>query len=286
MLRAALAALLVVVCSGGCSSGPQTIETPEPDDRRPFLWQVDGPAGASYLLGTFHVGVDPDEVLPPNVFARLEASRSVILEVNIAVPEALGLGMQPPGRSLRDDMTPEQWAGLVQAMQLDDAAAKQLEQVKVWVIVTTLIQELVPETRSIDSVVQERAEAARKQLVYLEDVAFQAALFDRHMTPELLLSLLGDKERQRGLLARQADAYRSGDEQRMFDESLSPKVFEKSGAGAREELVYARNRAWLPRIEAELGRGKTFVAVGVSHLIGPGGVIDLLRQRGYTVTRI
>lgn len=282
MLRAALVALLLI----GCSSSPQPIEAPASDTRRPFLWRVDGPAGASYLLGTFHVGVDPDEVLPPSVFAKLDAARSVMLEVNIAVPEALGLGMQPPGRTLEGDMTPEQWTALREAMKLDDDGAAQLQQVKVWVIVTSMIQDLVPDTRSIDSVVQERAEAGNKQLVYLEDVTFQAALFDRHMTPALLLALLGDKDRQRGLLARQADAYRSGDEQRMFDESLAPKVFETSGTGAREELVYARNRAWVPRIEAELARGKTFLAVGVSHLIGPGGVIDLLRQRGYTVTRV
>jgi hypothetical protein len=277
-----LAALLLI----GCSGSPHHVEAPATDPRRPFLWQVDGPRGSSHLLGTFHVGVDPDEVLPPSVFEALDGARAVVLEVNIAVPEALGLGMQPPGRSLRDDMTPEQWTALVAAMKLDDAAAKQLEQVKVWVIVTTLIQELVPDTRSIDTVVQDRAEQAGKQLVYLEDVAFQARLFDQQMTPDLLLGLLADKERQRTLLARQADAYRSGDEQRMFDESLAPKVFEKGVPNAREQLVYARNRAWVPAIAAEIDRGRMFLAVGVSHLIGPGGVIDLLRQRGYTVTRV
>jgi uncharacterized protein YbaP (TraB family) len=284
MWRPGVIALLLLGCSSPAARAP--VEHTQTDGRKPFMWRVDTPGGPSHLLGTFHVGVDPDEVLPPQVFAELDGARSVVLEVNIAVPEALGLGMQPAGRSLRDDLTAEQWAALVAAMKLDEAAAAQLERVKVWVIVTTVIQELVPDTRSIDSVVQERAEAARKQLVYLEDVAFQAALFDRQMTPELLLALLGDRERQRGLLKRQADAYRSGDEQRMFDESLAPKVFEQGVPNAREQQVYARNRAWIPAIAAEIDRGRMFLAVGVSHLIGPGGVIDLLRQKGHAVTRV
>jgi uncharacterized protein YbaP (TraB family) len=42
----------------------------------------------------------------------------------------------------------------------------------------------------------------------------------------------------------------------------------------------------MPIIARELDRGGMFLAVGVSHLIGPGGVVDLLRQRGYTVERL
>ncbi len=257
-----------------------------PSGMHPFLWRVDGAARPSYLLGSFHVGVDPDEVLPPSVWAKLEASRVVVLEVDIAVPEALGLGRQPPGHTLDQEMSPEEWHELVKRLGADPSAADQLKQVKAWVIVTQLIQELVPETRSIDTVAQDRARERGIERVFLEDVKFQEALFDKFMTAQKLLALLDDTEHQRALLAAQADAYRSGDEDRMYAQSLAPEVFAHSPPGAREELVFARNRAWIPRLVPHLDRGGAFVVVGTSHLIGEGGVIDLLRRRGYRITRI
>jgi uncharacterized protein YbaP (TraB family) len=54
-----------------------------------------------------------------------------------------------------------------------------------------------------------------------------------------------------------------------------------------ERLLYERNRNWIPGIEMLLAGERTaIVVVGVGHLAGEGSVIDLLRQRGYTVTQL
>ena len=34
------------------------------------------------------------------------------------------------------------------------------------------------------------------------------------------------------------------------------------------------------------GRGTVFVVVGAGHMVGPGGIVDLLRKAGYQVFRI
>ncbi|WP_103933447.1 TraB/GumN family protein [Bryocella elongata] len=48
-----------------------------------------------------------------------------------------------------------------------------------------------------------------------------------------------------------------------------------------------RNRSWMPRL-AELihGNQTDFVAVGAGHLVGPGGVVALLRKAGYQADRL
>jgi uncharacterized protein YbaP (TraB family) len=241
----ALAALLA-----GC--GPRHTDAdarPDPNDsRRPFLWRVDAPgAGPSYLLGTFHLGVAPAEVLPPSVFAKLDGARVVVLEVDIAVPEALGIERQPPGRTLEQDMTPEQWTRLVAAMKLDADGAAKLQEIKMWALVTTMVQGLLPETETIDGAVQDRARGADKPLVFLEDIRTQAKLLEKYMTVDLMLALLADQEGKKQELLAQADAYKSGDELRMFNESLSPAVM--TNAQQREDVVFARNRRWLPGVE-------------------------------------
>ncbi len=50
--------------------------------------------------------------------------------------------------------------------------------------------------------------------------------------------------------------------------------------------MYKRNTDWVPKLEAFFEQDNVFVAVGAGHLRGERNVIDLLRARGYTITRI
>ena len=53
-----------------------------------------------------------------------------------------------------------------------------------------------------------------------------------------------------------------------------------------ERLIAAPNRVMVERMVPLMEKGPTFVAVGCLHLLGDGGVLDLLQRRGYTVTRL
>ena len=51
-----------------------------------------------------------------------------------------------------------------------------------------------------------------------------------------------------------------------------------------DELLVARNLAWMSTLNRELSKGNAFVGVGALHLIGDQGLVALLRAEGYTVT--
>ena len=54
-----------------------------------------------------------------------------------------------------------------------------------------------------------------------------------------------------------------------------------------ERLVVERNRTWMPQIEALFNRPTpAFIVVGAAHLVGPDGLIDPLKARGYTVQQL
>jgi uncharacterized protein YbaP (TraB family) len=54
-----------------------------------------------------------------------------------------------------------------------------------------------------------------------------------------------------------------------------------------EKIIVERNRRWLPQIEKMLAEGDgTMIVVGAAHLVGKEGVIELLKQRGYTVEQL
>ena len=53
-----------------------------------------------------------------------------------------------------------------------------------------------------------------------------------------------------------------------------------------EKVIVGRNRAWMKPMTPQLAKGGVFLAFGAMHLMGEAGVIELLRARGFTVTRL
>src|SRR3569623_517295 len=82
---------------------------------------------------------------------------------------------------------------------------------------------------------------------------------------EAKIEQLGDAER--------ADWKRAGKSDSDYDAQM-------------EDLLFSRNASWVPELEQLHASDGGFVAVGAMHLIGKRSVLDLLRQRGYTVTRL
>ena len=66
---------------------------------------------------------------------------------------------------------------------------------------------------------------------------------------------------------------------RLIAASMSPLTY--------RNVVVDRNRKWLPRLEGYLAKPQqTMVVVGNAHLVGKGNLIDMLKHRGHTVSRI
>jgi uncharacterized protein YbaP (TraB family) len=56
-----------------------------------------------------------------------------------------------------------------------------------------------------------------------------------------------------------------------------------------QRINVARNDTWVPKIERRLtapGTDDTLVVVGALHLLGPDGVVEKLRAKGYRVERV
>jgi uncharacterized protein YbaP (TraB family) len=61
---------------------------------------------------------------------------------------------------------------------------------------------------------------------------------------------------------------------------------EMSSESFTENFLKQRNKNWIPEIEKLISKEKTFIAVGAGHLPGEFGVIELLRNKGYSVDSV
>ena len=53
-----------------------------------------------------------------------------------------------------------------------------------------------------------------------------------------------------------------------------------------QRIILDRNRRMAERLESRLHEGGRFIAVGALHLPGEQGLLELLEQRGYRLTRL
>lgn len=274
------------------------------------LWEVTKPGAApSYLFGTFHSG-EALETMTPRIWRLLEDSRIAIFEVDLdqqnqmearmASDPSFAFDLEGPG--VLSQMTPEQRQIFSNALAKRGMDTQAADRMRPWLLAAILsfpachLQAMAAGDQALDSVMARRAKALGIMEIGLE--TYEAALQSLGRLPDstLITALVSAPEmleRDEDLFRTNHDLYAAGRIQAINElgiyltEKYQPQLDARAiNAAMMVELLDVRNRAWMPRLTAEVSRGDAFVAVGALHLPGEVGVIELLRQQGFTVQRI
>jgi uncharacterized protein YbaP (TraB family) len=303
VVRAHPSLLAALVALSGCARAPATAPMAAPraapppppaasatvdDDQTPgpFLWQVDGAAGPSYLFGTIHIGVDPTRELPALVWDKLEAAREIAIEADMTAADPTELDRLeslPAGESLEKLLGAADWKRLRAA--LSGLPIRTLRARAPWFAYSLVMQGLYPTPTPLDLALQARAVELGKQVTYLEDWRFQIGVVAEVLGLDDLRELLADPGKARARLDEAVRAYRAGDFRLISSLTLDSEDA-KAHPDRFRRLFDERNRAWVDALEPRLRGGGLFVAVGVGHFAGPNGLLALLRGRGLTVRRV
>ncbi len=279
------------------STGGAQAVAPSGVSSAPFVWEVRAGDRVSHLFGTMHVGVSLERALPEAQRARLLGARVVVVAADPAPPgpqAASQAMMLPPDRSLRDMVGPEVWPRLAAALGAEMPAAV-LERLRPWAVSVAFVQHWVnahladAPARGMDLAVIDGARSRAQQLLFLEEAQSQLDIIGR-IPDAYFVDVLGEMvsdeaeaERQIGGLV---SSYLRGDlpavEAIVFDPEdmrTSPEYYDL--------FLYRRNAAWLTQLEPLFREeGGAFVAVGLAHMLGPQGLVEALRAKGFTVTRV
>ena len=100
----------------------------------------------------------------------------------------------------------------------------------------------------------------------------------------MLADTLKELETEKASFGKLADAWKIGDAPTVERVVLSDL---KQDPVIYQRLLVERNRNWLPKIEEFFTRrGHAFVVVGAAHLLGPDGLIAMLKAKGYSVEQL
>jgi uncharacterized protein YbaP (TraB family) len=263
------------------------------------LWEARGKSNRVYLLGSIHFAKNDFYPLAKPIEEAYERSSLVVFEANLGAMKSmetqaslLKAGVCPPGETLSQQVAQETYSALQAWLKNNAVPPSMFDQMKPWLASVTLValelQKLgFNPNQGIDEHFYSRAKGDKKEIRGLETVDFQIDLFaklSREDSELFLKSMLDDTERFPKIFADVIEAWKTGDAAKL--EPLLLEVTKKYPAIYKKFLT-DRNRVWLPQIEELLtGEKDVFVVVGMAHLVGSDGVVQLLKKKGVRVEQL
>lgn len=268
--------------------------SPEPGADKTFMWRVKGGGATVYLLGSVHAMKEDSYPLPSAMETAFDSVDTLVFEVDLddldsAAIQMLAAGTLDGEETLEAVVGPATWSALMVHVEKTDIPAAMFRRMKPWMAALTITALAMTDagyqpSAGVDAYFSRRADESGKERIALETVEFQVSLF-ADLTAEQSLAFLRytlvDLKTVIPELDELSAHWRAGRVEAV--EALMAEGFDEFPE-LLEKMVTDRNLAWMPPIEGLLaGDSDTMVVVGSLHLVGEDGLVNLLRQRGYTV---
>jgi uncharacterized protein YbaP (TraB family) len=135
---------------------------------------------------------------------------------------------------------------------------------------------------SYEANIMDEAKKLKKNITGLEEASEQLALFDSMPQDSIvsdLVKMARDYSKERTEFNRMLAAYKKQDLQALH------QIIEESRTSSDDLNAFLdeRNKKWIERMEGKMEQQPVFFAVGAGHLPGENGIIQLLRNEGYSV---
>lgn len=267
-------------------------------DPAPSFWRVEGENNTLWLFGSIHVLTEEHYPLAEPVESAFDDSAYLVVETDTVnldpqVQQQLmvNTGMLPEGQTLQDKLG-DQYEQAASLAEENGYSLEQMQALKPWlaalIIQVTEFQKLgYTAEHGVDTYFLEKANEGPQSIVELESFRYQLNLFEE-LDPEIqrafLMQTLEEIDQAEQQIDQLMSAWEDGEldgleETLMADFDDYPEL--------RDRIITDRNHEWVEQLTGYLKDSEQdyFVVVGALHMVGDQGVVELLRDAGYTVER-
>lgn len=259
-------------------------------EEKSLLWKISGNGleQESYLFGTIHLICQDQFKMDARILQAFESSEKIIMEIDISDPNVMmdmqRLSLNKDFKNIKDEFDPDHQVAVDEFLKAQfGVGLDQLGVMKPFILSTMIMTKMLPceEISGYEMFFIEKAKELGKGLGGLETAEFQIGLFDQIPIKTQLddigkMVIEGNSMEEFQTLV---DAYLNEDIDLLFELITVNEMFQQYG----DILLNFRNETWIPQIEEAIKEQATFIAVGSGHLSSELGVIQLLRNAGYTV---
>ena len=270
-----------------------------------LLWKVSGNglSRPSYIMGTYHFAPASMMERIPGMQQALEGCDVVVGEIdkesmmNPEVQATMAQAMVAPLDSTLDKLfSPEDYAIVEEVfnkyfgtmgVKLSQMNMLKPSAISVQMQAMQAVKHFpnFNENELIDMAVQTAANEMGRPSIGLETIEEQVDLLFNTPLTEQAEGLL-EACKKDDLFAVQSSALveaNMSQDLSKIEQIISDPEIGGDDAEAMDALIYDRNRNWIPKLVKMMPERACLVCVGAGHLTGDQGLLQLLRDRGYTV---
>ena len=257
-----------------------------------LLWEISGNGleQTSYIFGTIHLIPEKDYFFTEKMSSILDECETLALEIDMNIPILTQINLVkkmlfPDGKTLENYLTEEEYrqysSYILDSLKIKKSKLNQINKLKPIFAGSIILSELLPKTKTYEIELSKIAKKSDMEVVGLETIEYQMNIMNGISIKKQIDMILegGYTESPLGEYMELVEIYKKQDIQQMQDILKEDEFMIEY----EDELLYTRNKNWIPVIEKLIIKNRTFVAVGAMHLSGKFGVLNLLKKSGYTV---
>ena len=263
------------------------------------VWAVRGPHNIVYLAGSIHMLPADDAALPAGFTRAYADSTKLVMELDLArfdpmeaMTWMMDHGTLPAGTTLRGLLGEQRYGRVSGAAASLGMPMAGLDSLAPWVVGIEITDaayehEGFDPDQGVEEQLLRLAQTDHKPTAGLETLPEELGSLSSLSSADQIRMLDQTVDELKDLKSEMREvtaAWRSGDRAH-----LAALLSSEYGAfpSLYKPLVTDRNQRWLPQVEQLLhGKDNAFVVVGALHLVGDGGLLELLSRKGYTITQL
>ncbi len=263
-----------------------------------LLWKIEGPglSEPSYLYGTMHSRAKKVFEFSDVVWQKFSQTRAFAAELKLdsaGVKTAAAMLRAPADSTLDKLLAPKDYSLVAKAVKkelgVELSAYNGFKPLYVQTLLqqTSLMQGEMP--KFLDQYLHDKAVADGKIILGVETPEEQGRAFgalgmkkQAEMLVETVKKLDAKRKENAENHQKLLDVYLSGN----LDEMTALIESDDMPQEMKKILIDERNRTMAERIAGMARQQSTFVGVGAAHLPGKTGVVQLLKEKGFTLTPV
>ncbi len=258
------------------------------------VWAIHGDHNTVYLAGSVHLLKANDSKLPPAFDRAYSGSKAIVMEIAVDKVDPMETatwmmehGMLKEGTTLRSVIGEDRYRRVSAESERLGVPMEAADMLEPWALGLQLIELQYMQLgfdpqQGVEQQLQHRAQADGKPISGLETLDEQLGVLQGMSYPDqakfldmIVTEMHGVESETESVVS----AWRNGDSAKLAA-LLSDEY--KSFPALYQLLVSNRNKNWVPQIEKLLhGNQDYFVVVGALHLVGDGGLLELMRRDGF-----
>jgi uncharacterized protein YbaP (TraB family) len=263
------------------------------------VWKIQKGDSVMYVGGTIHILRPSDFPLPAEFDRAYSLSDMLVFETDIGKSNdpstqqlILSKAVYTDGSTIEQNLSAEAYGKLNDYCSSNGIPLEQLKMFKPQIIAVMMaameLAKFGASQEGVDMFFYKSATKDNKAIGAFETMEEQIDFLmgmGRDNEDEFITYTINDIKSTKENYESMVDSWKKGDVKNLYkmliDElkTKTPVIY--------ENIIIDRNNNWLPVIEKYFENQKTeFVLVGMAHVIGPDGLIEQLRRKGYKVDKL